>query len=389
MVVGVEDRPTNQKLNKYFWWYKNTFENILHNSIKNFLETEIYFKLVSISKKPNDTTKNDSFFVSQIKLTEEITSYIKLSQYTVDKFLEIALGNSINGFCIENITELEGKILTELNHNLYKDISQIFISQNKIKELKEDNELQNEYFFLTFMIKENSKTLKIIIKLPSQILQLPTPVDNPIVTLKEEYFAKCLTNVDILVGKTKTHIEDIKNLQIEDLVILEHSDITKMKLIGDFEFEFNLNPDPMLVYNYQENSEYEIEEDDMPKNDKNKWDLIQVDMSAEFEKVKMPLGEIRQISEGLIVDLADIYKNNITLKVEDNAIAKGELVIIDDKYGVLIKEILTEDSDTPPNNEQPNEENDYQEQNSEHSDDFDLEDFDIDDDIDNLDDEDI
>ena len=99
------------------------------------------------------------------------------------------------------------------------------------------------------------------------------------------------------------------------------------------------------------------------------------------------LGEIRQISQGLIIDLADIYKNSITLKVENNPIAKGELVIIDDKYGVLIKEILTEEAENTENNSE--DEETTSETNSESSDDFDLEDFDIDEDIENLDDEDI
>ena len=369
MVVGVE--TASQKLNKYFWWYKNTLENILTESLKTFLETEIHFKLISISKEANDTTKNDSFFVSQIKLTENICSYVKLSQYTIDMFLDFALGNSANGFSIDNITELEAKVLTELNHNLYKDLSKIFIPPHHIKELKSENELKEEYFFFTFLLKEQEKTSKIIIKLPSQILQPPELLNTPVITLKDEYFANCLANIDIFVGKTKTNIEDIKNLQPEDLVVLEDSDISKMKLIGDFELEFNLNPDPMLVYNYQENSEYEIEEDNMQKNDKNRWDLIPVDMSAEFDKVKMPLGEIRQISQGLIIDLADIYKNSITLKVENNPIAKGELVIIDDKYGVLIKEILTEEAENTENNSE--DEETTSETNSESSDDFDLE----------------
>ena len=40
----------------------------------------------------------------------------------------------------------------------------------------------------------------------------------------------------------------------------------------------------------------------MSKSD-NIWDNILVDISAEFEGVKISLGEIKQISEGLVVDI--------------------------------------------------------------------------------------
>ena len=75
----------------------------------------------------------------------------------------------------------------------------------------------------------------------------------------------------------------------------------------------------------------------------NMWDSIQVDIDAEFEKVKLTLGELKQITEGLIVDIGSIYDNKIDLKVENKIVASGELVIINDRYGVQIKQVFTED----------------------------------------------
>ena len=77
----------------------------------------------------------------------------------------------------------------------------------------------------------------------------------------------------------------------------------------------------------------------------NMWDTIQVDMGAEFEKVKISLGELKQMSEGLVVDIGSVYENKIDLKVENKIIASGELVIINDRYGVRIDEIYTDDKD--------------------------------------------
>ena len=53
----------------------------------------------------------------------------------------------------------------------------------------------------------------------------------------------------------------------------------------------------------------------MDNTNTNLWDSIQVDMSAEFDKVKLSLGELKSIEEGLIVDLCSVYDNKISLKV--------------------------------------------------------------------------
>ena len=73
----------------------------------------------------------------------------------------------------------------------------------------------------------------------------------------------------------------------------------------------------------------------------NLWDSIEVEMSAQFDTVKVSLGELKKIEDGLVVDLTSIYDNKVTLSVEDKPIARGELVIVNDRYGVKISEVLT------------------------------------------------
>lgn len=373
---------SNLGFNNSFSWYKDALEETLKAAVKKFFEADFDFKLVSVSSNPNVATKNDSFFVTQIKLYDDIASSLKISQSAIDMLLEVALGKNEYGFEIEYLTELEAKVLTAFNHSLYKELSKYFVPSPQIKKLIKESELKKDYIYFTFLTQKDAAPGKFIVTLPSQLLLEPdliSPIED---ALPEDFFAKCPLEVDIFIGKTKILLEDVKLLQKEDLVILEKSDISSMQVIGDFEFKFSVNPDPMLVYNYQENSEYETSEDTMTetKTNKNRWDLIQVDMTAEFDKIKMPLGELRQISKGLIVDLADVYKNDITLKVENNAIAKGELVIIDDKYGVLIKEIFTEENKETidDSHETVIQSVPTQETSEDSDDDFDLEDFDID-----------
>ena len=81
--------------------------------------------------------------------------------------------------------------------------------------------------------------------------------------------------------------------------------------------------------------------DNTTNSGENMWDVIPVEISAEFEKVSITLGELKQISEGVIVDVGAIYENKIFLKVENKPIASGELIIINDKYAVRVDEVYT------------------------------------------------
>ena len=102
------------------------------------------------------------------------------------------------------------------------------------------------------------------------------------------------------------------------------------------DFEFKISPNPSIILDTDDEGE------EMENNASvgNIWDNIQVDINAEFEKVKISLGELKQISEGLVVDIGSIYDNRIDLKVENKLVAKGELVIINDRYGVRIDEVI-------------------------------------------------
>ena len=111
------------------------------------------------------------------------------------------------------------------------------------------------------------------------------------------------------------------------------------------ECNFKVNPEPSIMIDMDideedENEGFEYKENINMPNDKTMWDDIQIEVAAEFKKVKMTLGELKQISKGLVIDLGAVMNNEISLLVENKAVAKGELVIINDKYGVKITEVF-------------------------------------------------
>ena len=80
----------------------------------------------------------------------------------------------------------------------------------------------------------------------------------------------------------------------------------------------------------------------------NLWDSIEVEMNAEFDAVRITLGELKKIEDGMVVDLTSIYNNKVTLRVEDKTIARGELVIVNDRYGVKIDEVIAQKAPIEP-----------------------------------------
>ena len=182
---------------------------------------------------------------------------------------------------------------------------------------------------------------KIFFSIPQKLIKFPEPPEKQEI-LDVTKFKKAQTPVDIFVGKTRLSLEDINNLEYEDIVVLENSDIKKMSIINPTEFEFNVNPDPRLFIKEDDDEDIELQKEDIMTGAKDIWDNVQVDVCAKFPQVKMSLGELREMSEGVVVELDAIYGNEVTLEVENRNVAKGELVIVGYKYGVRITEIFSQ-----------------------------------------------
>lgn len=114
----------------------------------------------------------------------------------------------------------------------------------------------------------------------------------------------------------------------------------------------------------------------MENTNNNLWDSIQVDMSAEFDKVKLTLGELKSIEEGLIVDLCSVYDNKVSLKVGGKLVAAGELVIINDRFGVRIENVNTND-DTQVSNQVQGQDSQEIPAEKQAEEDFDYSDFEV------------
>lgn len=352
-----EDKNITSKfsktLNQAYHWFDTKFSHLLSETFSEFWNKDISVKLLSISENANFLEQGEEFFVTQIRLNKELSVFVRLSKELVKNLLEKVLGPNGKNFNIEKITELEAKILTGFDNLLYKNFSHL-IKQND--ELPQNNNNYNECNLTFYLQSEGQSFGKIVVKIPTVAIT-PKLIQTEEEKLTINNFLDYKTEVTICAGYSRIKLNDIKTLEKDDVVLLENSVSNKMILkYNGLETEFKISPNPLIMIDYD--IEYDGENSGghkaMSNNLYNMWDSIQVEIGAEFEKTKLTLGELKQISEGLIVDIGSIYDNKIDLKVEDKIVASGELVIINDRYGVRINEIFTEE-ETPMQANMPTE----------------------------------
>ena len=365
-IVVMEDKLQNSistnKLYAEYDWFQNTFPQLVQQSCDEFFNPNFRMELIGISKNINCLIDNESCFVTKIRIDEEYDMFFRLTDKAISIILNKTLGESKSKFNINKISELEAKVITSFNDYMFEHLKTL-LQEPPTGQLKRTN---FDVIHLTFIIKEteeyNKKTGKVIITLPFELLapEEITPNGSP---FSESDFPTSETFVKVKVGKTKFSLFDIKNLENDDVVVFENSSINNLTLtVSGEDIPVKINPNMDLLES-EDNNEGDSE---MSDTQKNIWDSIEVEMSAEFDKVKITLGELKDIENGLVVDLTSLYDNNVTLKVEGKPIASGSLVIVNDRYGVKINNVIangtSNQSSVPTENEEfPEEEENYEE----------------------------
>lgn len=319
---------------KTFNWFSVDLAQKVKDSCAGFFGLDLDMKLFAIGENDSVLFRGDKYFVTEIKITKSLTMTSRLSQCAVNSILHEVLGKNDNkSFSMEKMSGLEAKIMTAFNEFLYSNIKKILLPDEEINKEKTAKSLCYIVFYLTTKGKDFGK---IVLTIPTNVLS-PSIINCEEETFTLSDFKTCSANFKIKVGSSKIKLGEVKELQVDDIILLENSSIYKMIICNDNEdFEFKISPNPSIILDTDDEGE------EMENNASvgNIWDNIQVDINAEFEKVKISLGELKQISEGLVVDIGSIYDNRIDLKVENKLVAKGELVIINDRYGVRIDEVI-------------------------------------------------
>ncbi len=313
-------------------WFSREYPPIVQAACDEFFLPGFQFILLGISKNINTLMDKDAYFVTKVMIDKVHDMFFRSSEKAVGLILERVLGRAERKFNLNRLTDLEAKIITAFNDYMYNSVSKLLVPAPPT--LKRTN---FDVVHLTFLIKDVDKDTcgKFIVTLPDILLK-PDVVTSSENKFDYADFSSSTLDGSIKIGTTRLKLIDLKNIDIDDIVVLDNTNTNHMVLqLEDYEKEINLNPNLGLVLPYDNDGG----EEEMAENT-NLWDSIEVEMSARFDTVKITLGELKKIEEGLVVDLTSIYDNKVTLSVEDKPIARGELVIVNDRYGVKIDEVI-------------------------------------------------
>lgn len=311
-------------------WFQKTFPPVVQGVFDDFFAEDFTFTLFGVCKNVNTLADKDSYFVTKVKIDKQHDLFFRMSETAIGLVLDKVLGKSSKKMDLNKLTELETKIITTFNDCMYRAV--LGFLKPAPPTLTRTN---FDVVYLGFILTDGStgKSGRFVVTMPDILIEPEQiavsesfPVDN---------FEKSLIPVSLEVGKTTFTLHDLKHLEVEDMVVFESSSTDKMRLkFRDYETDVLLKPNLSLVVPIDNDGGSEVSEKDI-----NIWDSIEVEMVANFDAVDITLGELKKIQAGMVVDLTSIYQNRVTLTVEDKPIASGELVIVNDKYGVKITEV--------------------------------------------------
>lgn len=325
------------ELYKQFSWYDSVFTPVVKDCSNEFFFDGFEYKLASVSTNMNVLSQNETFFVTKVKINSKNDVYIRISQDAINVILDKVLGKNNRRFELTEVSELEARIVTAFNDFLYESLAPNFNI--------EPHRRYNEILHLTYFVKSeiSDTAAKFIISVPKDILS-PKEIECTEPRFTDKDFSNSLVEVNLLLGTTTFPVADIKRLDAGDIVVFENSNSSEMTLVCENIIQkFQVKPNIKIIEPYDMGGGNSMDEN----TNTNLWDSIQVDMAAEFDKVKVTLGELKSIEEGLIVDLCSVYDNKVSLKVGGKTVASGELVIINDRFGVRIEKVNDSTSSSP------------------------------------------
>ncbi len=318
----------------YGWYYTNFYLET-KKAIEEFFKKEFSVRFMGISGTDNILFYGDEYFVNKVPVTKNGDFKIKLSSNVVANLLDTALGVAEKKFELKKLTDIEAMLIKSFTIFLYKRLEKNFDKSEVSKKVLQNSQERSFNFYLQ---SDKKHIGKIIVTVPDFLIGDVFQSEKKSVFDIGD-FKDAQVELKLGVGRSKIALNEIKLIEDGDVILLENSNINSMSVLWqEYEYKFKINPNPALIISIDDNGGNEMEEDTNVKSS-NMWDSILVDIVAEFDNVKLTLGELKQISEGLVIDVGSVYDNKIKLRVENQVVATGELVILNDRYGVRIDSV--------------------------------------------------
>ncbi len=304
---------------------------------QNFFTVPIEGRLIAAGEELNLAQWKG--LASQWDLWEQSQNcQIRLDRKLVLYLLSESLGEkpSDESFSCHSMTELEQDVLENFIEEIIENIN------INLQDLEPNGELlkyKNKLVHLIWVIKTKNSFGKLAISLPIERLsKMQTQIMR-----SEEDCHEITLKINLQVGFSKMTLADLAQMEAEDFILLERSDKNCLRIGEDYAIpvfieegqipQINLPPQ-QEIYNMNQGLN-----SDMLSN-------FPIEVKAEFRNVKITLKDLFALQSGWVLPIEQVTENELFLTSQDKTIARGELVISGDKFGILIKEVFLNQSQT-------------------------------------------
>lgn len=328
-------RTNEHLMHNLLLWSEEKIE--INDVIQTLFNLNVKTKLIAIllDLNPNNwigiaASWNENNYSGQIRIDAKLVEYL----------LENAFGEShINRpFTIKKLTGLELNII------------QAFLGKLENK-MKQHYEVDSKHAFLADLIylvwlveSREGEVGKIAFGLPASFKPKKTATDKPrgLADLNKLANTGIKVPIDLKVGSTKLALNDIKSLETDDLLIFEDSETNKLTWhFGEISIVLPEEDHPAFIKNAENIQELAKEMIKKPKtSEEDPLSSLPLELSAEFQKVSIPLKQVLELKSGGVLPLGPVLDSELTLTAQGKPVARGELVIIGNQFGMRISELL-------------------------------------------------
>jgi len=174
-------------------------------------------------------------------------------------------------------------------------------------------------------------------------LKVGTLIDSNIMQLLPIDFAKELAN-ELLIPATKEasrHIAKEQQLKVQSAAVkqttVEHQRDATVSNQSKVQVAEPVNVQPVNFASFESNHAQESE-----SNNLSMLLDIPLQVTVELGRTKRSVKEILELSSGSIIELDKLAGEPVDILVNNRLIAKGEVVVIDENFGVRVTDILSQ-----------------------------------------------
>lgn len=307
----------------------------LMDVIQNFFGVKVRTKIVAILL---DIDVNNWIGVAASWQHNNQNGQIRMDVNLTEFLLNKAFGESYTNkpFNIKKINQLEINIIQGFLSNLESKLKELWEIDSKHPYLVDS-------IYLVWLVESEEEELgKIAYSVPASFM--------PKKAAKGEEFERIDLNklantgikvpISMKVGRTRLPLAQIKSLEAGDLIVFEESDCSKLEWhLGEIGLVLPEEDHPIYIKEI-ENPEDLAEQMKKTSTNDDPLSSLPLELSAEFQKVQIPLKQVLELKSGGVLPLGAVLESELTLTAQGKPVARGELVIIGNQFGMRITELL-------------------------------------------------